>query len=151
MEIKRTVEITPALKKFLNNPGVVMGDARRSGMINLVEEIEARAKKEVPIRISNLLKSISTNVSIDGTKGEIVAGAPYAEFVHRGTGPYGPYKQRIRPTTKKALFWPGALHQVKSTKGQKPNPFFDRALSKIDLQAKFGEGIFNYLKKIGVA
>ena len=150
MEITRKVEITPNLKKFLEKPSVHLSDAMRSGMINLVEEIEARAKKEAPVKSSNLLNSITSNVSTDGKKGEVRATAPYAEFVYRGTGLYGPYKQLIRPTTKKALFWPGALHPFRSTKGQKPNPFFDRALSKIDLQAKFGEGIFNHLKKIGI-
>jgi hypothetical protein len=44
-------------------------------------------------------------------------------FVRYGTGIYGPRGQRIRPTTKKALMWPGAAHPVRSVAGQHPNDF----------------------------
>jgi hypothetical protein len=44
-------------------------------------------------------------------------------WVMFGTGIYGPRGQRIVPTTKKALFWPGAQHPVRSVRGMKPNDF----------------------------
>lgn len=44
-------------------------------------------------------------------------------YVRGGTGIYGPTGQRIRPTRKKALFWPDADHPVKSVAGMKPNDF----------------------------
>lgn len=44
-------------------------------------------------------------------------------YVTQGTGIYGPRGQRIVPLTKKALYWPGADHPVKSVAGQKPNDF----------------------------
>ncbi len=50
------------------------------------------------------------------------------KFVVYGTGVYGPVGQRIRPTTAKALFWPGADHPVKSVAGMKPNDFVTPAL-----------------------
>lgn len=45
------------------------------------------------------------------------------EYVRRGTGIYGPKGQRIRPTTKKALYWPDADHPVRSVRGMKPRDF----------------------------
>ncbi len=45
------------------------------------------------------------------------------EYVRYGTGLFGPKGQRIRPTTKKALFWPTAQHPVRSVAGMKPNDF----------------------------
>jgi HK97 gp10 family phage protein len=119
-------------------------------MVNLVEEVEARAKKEAPVKTSNLVNSITSSVSSDGLKGEVTVGARYAEYVHRGTGLFGPFKQKIFPKTKKALFWPGAAHPVKWVKGMKPNPFFDRALKWIKPQKTFEDGVLGYLKQQGV-
>jgi hypothetical protein len=75
--------------------------------------------------------------------------APYAEFVYRGTGLFGPHNQRIFPTTKKALFWPGARHPVRSIAGMKPNPWIDRALAGLNAQAEFDLGVSNYLRNRG--
>jgi HK97 gp10 family phage protein len=150
MEIKVNVKIEgKLLKALIENPGEVSRKMLWSGMVNLVEEIEARAVKEVPVKTSNLMHSITSNVRADGTRGEVRATAPYAEFVHRGTGLFGPFKQRIFPTTKKALFWLGASHPVKSIKGMKPNPFFTRALQKTKPQQIFEAGVWGYLRQMG--
>ena len=47
----------------------------------------------------------------------------YAGFVHDGTSPY-----TIRPRSKKALYWQGAKHPVKSVRhpGIKANPFMEK-------------------------
>jgi hypothetical protein len=45
------------------------------------------------------------------------------EYVTQGTGIYGKYHTPIVPTTKKALFWPGAAHPVRSVAGQEANDF----------------------------
>lgn len=66
-------------------------------------------------------------------------GVRYAKWLEEGTGLYGPHKQRytIRPKNKKALFWPGAAHPVKSVNhpGMRPRaiikPTFDKYLPKI--------------------
>jgi len=122
----------------------------RAGMINLVETIEARAVRLVPVRTSNLLNSITSSVSPDGKKGLIKAtatnkeGEPYGLFVHEGTGLFGPLKRLIKPKTKKALYWEGAKHPVKSVKGQKPNRFFLKAIKDTDLEKEFGDGVMNY-------
>jgi len=155
MEINVKVEIKgKLLKELKENPGEVSRKSIWAGMTWLVEAIEAKAKKEVPVKTSNLLRSITSNVSADGKKGTITAaakkdGKPYGLFVHEGTGLFGPFKRLIRPTTQKALFWPGALHPVKSVKGMKPNPFFTRAVSQVDPQKVFEDGVWSYLQKFG--
>lgn len=150
MELNVRVEIQGRLlKELLEHPAEVSRKCLWAGMTNLVEEIEARAVKEVPVKTSSLMHSITSTVSPDGTKGIIAATARHAEFVHRGTGLFGPFAQRIFPTAKKALFWPGATHPVKSIKGQRPNPFFTRALQKTKIQKAFEDGIWAYLKQMG--
>jgi hypothetical protein len=77
-------------------------------------------------------------------------GVDIAYFVHEGTGLYGPRKQLIRPKYGKALAWVtlkglprpqtaqewklyrmrGLAVVVKSTKGQKPNPFLLEGMKK---------------------
>jgi HK97 gp10 family phage protein len=146
---KIKLSISPKLKPLFDQPAEVMRKTIWSGMVNLVEEIEARAKKESPVRTSNLINSITSSVASDGLKGDVTVGAKYAEFVHRGTGLFGPFKQKIFPKTKKALFWPGAAHPVKWVKGMRPNPFFDRALKQIRPQRVFENGALGYFKQFG--
>lgn len=150
MEIKVDIKLKGRLaKELIGRPEEFSRKAIWSGLVKLVEEIEARAVKEAPVRTSNLVNSITSDVSPDGKKAEVRVTAPYAEFVHRGTGIFGPYKQRIFPIIKKALFWPGASHPVKSIKGMKPNPFFDRAIKKIKPQNIFGDGVWEYIRQFG--
>ena len=52
------------------------------------------------------------------------------EYVTQGTGLFGPRGEPIRPVTKKALFWEGADHPVRSVRGQEPNSFVDEALAE---------------------
>ena len=44
------------------------------------------------------------------------------QYVTQGTGIYAG-KGRIYPTTKKALYWPGASNPYRSVAGQEPNDF----------------------------
>lgn len=150
MELKVKVDLKGKLaKELIERPEEFSRKAIWSGLVNLVEEIEARAKKEVPIRTGNLVNSITSTVSPDGRKAEVRATAPYAEFVHRGTGIFGPFKRPVVPTTKKALFWPGGRHPVRSVKGMRANPFFERAVRQIRPQKSFEDGVWAYLRKMG--
>lgn len=51
--------------------------------------------------------------------------APYAIYVQKGVEPF-----IMRPKNKKALYWPGAAHPVRSVKnpGFKGNPFMNKIL-----------------------
>lgn len=144
-------------------------------MINIVTEVEARARKNAPVVTSNLANSGTSDVNADGSVGTVSFTAKYAGHVHQGTGLYGPHKKRIVspnkativPRNKKALFWPGASHPVRlvkttkalfwpgmkhpvhSTKGMKPNPFLLKAARETDMEKLFVQGAENYLAQKG--
>lgn len=156
IEFKVAVDIKgELLKKILSQPGEVARHSIWSGMVALVEEVEARLVKEAPVgKVTvpgkkKLVNTISSTVSEDGKKGIVAIGAPWAEYVQRGTGIFGPFGKRIFPTTKRALFWPGAEHPYRSVKGQEPNPFVTRALQKTKAQSVFEDGVWGYLKSLG--
>ena len=169
--MKVDYKITPDLNALgsqltRNTPG-----ARRAGMINVVTDIEARAIKYAPVKTSNLANSGTSDVNRDGSVGTVTFIAPYAEYVHRGTGLYGPHKTRIvskkeitivpknakglfwpgmkHPVmmvkTTKPLFWPGMKHPVHSTKGMKANPFLLKAAQDTDIEKLYVEGAEHYL------
>lgn len=119
--------------------------ARRAGMTNAVTGIEALAVKKAPTRTSNLANARTTEVSEDGLRGTIRFIAPYAEYVHEGTGLYGPHKTKIIPKSKKALYWPGAAHPWKSVRGTKGRPFLTDAAAEIDVAKLYGQGMENFL------
>lgn len=147
------ISISPNIKKLID--GLSQDNIRsamRAGMVNLISDVEARAVKLAPVRTSTLVrKGITSTVSPDGLMGRLFTTdeAPYAKYVHDGTGLYGPHKQKIiiLPKNKKALFWPGAKHPVKKVvqKGIKGNPFFKKALREIKPSALFGEGVKDFL------
>ncbi len=94
--------------------------------------IEAEAARRAPEHTSNLINSISTEIHGKGydTEAEIKATAPYAIFVHEGTGIFGPRQAPIRPVHAKALRFTtpdGLTFFRKSVKGMKGRPFLRQA------------------------
>lgn len=66
-----------------------------------------------------------------GAKVEVKTTQPQKlEYVREGTGLYGPKKQLIKPTAKKALFWPGAAHPYRSVKGMRANDFVKPVIAR---------------------
>lgn len=63
---------------------------------------------------------------------KLVSGVEYGPYVAYGTGIYGPKGVKITPKTKRALsfMWKGMRITVKSVKGQRPNPFHERAMKR---------------------
>ena len=63
--------------------------------------------------------------------------APYASYVHRGTGKYGPHKKpfKVAPVTRKALHWVQGGQKFFSkgheVKGQRPQPFLYKAFKTL--------------------
>lgn len=146
------ITISPNIKKLIAGLSAEnMRGAMRAGMVNLISDVEARAVKLAPVRTSNLANAITNSTTPDGLMSRLFVtdAAPYAKYVHDGTGIYGPHKQKIiiLPKDKKALFWPGAKHPVKKVvqKGIKGNPFFKKALREIKPSALFGEGVKDFL------
>ena len=98
-------------------------------------------KQECPVDEGTLRSSISHVVEVGTTSVKVIVGSPlpYAQFVHEGTGIYGPTGTPIRPTRAKNLKFragkgPKSKRQwvtVPQVKGQKPNPFLVRALTAV--------------------
>ncbi len=144
------ITIEPPLNELAAKISFDIHGSVQSGVYFLAEAIREKAQAEAPVRTSNLVNSIvPPSFSDGGMVATIKATAPYALFVHRGTGIYGPYATPIVPVNKKALFWPGAAHPVRSVKGMKPNPFFTRAIEKTNVQAVFEAAVQKYLTSKG--
>jgi hypothetical protein len=143
--MKFTYRITPTISEFTRTlKGDVRG-AKRAGMTNVVTTIEAIARKDAPVKRSNLANSGSSEVLKGGDEGTVGFSAPYARYVHEGTGLYGPHKTKIVPNRKRALFWPGASHPVRSVSGMKGNPFLLNAAEGANTDELYIEGARNYL------
>jgi len=130
---------------------MISHNARRAGLINVVSEVEARAIKNAPVskpKGGNLANSATSEVNNDATRGTVRFTAKYAGYVHEGTGLYGPRKTLIRPKNKKALYWPGASHPVRSVRGMKPNPFLTKAAEESNIPALFIEGAERVIVKL---
>lgn len=147
MDITHTIQ--PDLARLARNLTHNVKGARRAGMIHIIAEVEALAVKKVPVKTSNLANSHTGNVNADGSEGTVSFIAPYAGYVHEGTGLYGPHKQKIVPKSKKALYWPGAAHPVRAVTGMRARPFLKRAAEGSNMEALFAEGANNYLQKQG--
>lgn len=144
MELK--VNIQPDLARLARSLRGDIQGAKRAGMISLTAAVEARARKDAPVRTANLANTGTSQVNADGSQGTVTFTAPYAGYVHEGTGLFGPRKQKIVPSEKKALYWPGAAHPVRAVIGMKGRPFLKRAAEDSDISALFIEGAENYLK-----
>ncbi len=93
---------------------------------------EGQAIKLAPKDQGNLQSTITSEFEGGGvsTKGILKAGAKYAEWVHEGTGIFGPRAARIDPKVAKALKiqLPGGTIYRRSIKGMKGRPFFKWAM-----------------------
>lgn len=145
--MKATLTVTSNVKDMLKR----LGDDVRGGLVagttRAVGALEANLVKEEPVVTSNMVNSTTSEVSSDGTRGTATVQASYAEHVARGTGLFGPGKKKITPKNAKALKTPYGPR--KSVKGQKPNPFDERAMEKTDFQAEFEAGMSGYLERKG--
>ena len=92
--------------------------------------IESLAVEESPYRTGRLKEAVQTEETPTGGRVFVSSAAPYAVYVHEGTGIFGPRRQPIRPRTKRALFWEGARRPVRQVRGQRPNRFMDRAADR---------------------
>lgn len=147
MEI--TMTLSPDVGRLMKRITDNSVGARRAGMTNWLTTVEAVAVKDAPKRTSNLARTRTTNVNEDGSRGTLAFTAPYAGYVHEGTGLYGPHKTKIVPKDKKALFWPGASHPVRSTRGMKGRPWVRKANDEVNGATAYQEGMQNYLKARG--
>jgi HK97 gp10 family phage protein len=113
------------------------------GIKKTAQAILNASRTRVPNVTENLYSSGGVDIQGSGleTEGTIKYTAFYAPYVEKGTGLYGPKKQKIYPKNGQALFWPGAAHPVKSIKGQKPQPFLGPAFE--EESPKLADYVFN--------
>ena len=78
----------------------------------------------------SLGQSIFAEIRGGGFTGRIASGVKHANYVHEGTGVYGPKRQPIKPKRSKMLVWKknGQLIFARETKGMKARPFFKQAV-----------------------
>lgn len=121
---------------FFDNLAADFRKSMRAGMIRATAAAEAVEVSEAPVQSGNLRKLITSFVRGEGADitGTITPTAKYSEFVHRGTGIYGPYGIPIVPKSAKALAFQYGGRKIvrKSVKGQKANPFVDRTRDRLE-------------------
>jgi len=109
--------------------------AVHQAVAQVTDHIEGEARDQAPVRTGNLRHSITSRTTGIGFRahGEVRATAPYARYVHQGTGLFGPHHRKIVPREKKALRFTAGGQTLfrRSVKGQRPNPFMDRALAAV--------------------
>lgn len=98
-------------------------------------DVWANIRKEAPVDHGRLAGSFGLKRESD-LVWHIKSGVEYALAVYSGTGVRGDTSKGasgkiidIFPSTKKALYWPGAAHPVKHVRhpGIRSNPYIDRA------------------------
>lgn len=105
----------------------LMPRGKRERMQRVVLVVEAQAKREAPVKRGTLRRSLTSRVERGGDRGVVGTNLKYARPVHEGSKPH-----IITARAKKALFWKGARHPVRSVRhpGNKPNKFLVRAATK---------------------
>ncbi len=121
-----TVNDQEAITELANR----MAAASDKALGYLAKDVWAGMGKEAPTDQGKLASSFA--LSKEGMlRYKIKSGTMYALFVHEGTGIYGPVGSPIRPKNAPRLrfTWKGRNWALKSVKGQKPNPYADRAIT----------------------
>ena len=109
----------------MHEPGLLALEAEVREVRHDVSRAIARdARRYCPVKSGDLKRSISGPWSLMFTD-RIFVNTNHWRFVEYGTPPH-----LIRPNTKKALHWEGALHPVKLVRhpGTEAQPFMRRAL-----------------------
>ena len=114
--------------------------------VNIIRPIMV---SEAPIKSSRLRENIyASSNGLHGEVGPDLRATKYAYWVHEGTKPY-----TIKPKTKKALYWKGAMHPIKIVHhpGIKPNRYVERTRNKINAPIRkiFENAITKIVKRLG--
>lgn len=122
---------TAQIQQVLTSPqGPVGLDLLRRGqLVTDQAKVNASGRPGPNVQTGRLRSSIGPPRLVSGATGlycVVGTSVSYAPFVELGTGPF-----TIHPLTKKALFWKGAAHPVRSVRrqGNRPYPFLRPALS----------------------
>ncbi len=126
IEFQVKIEGLDKLKKnFMKAPKDVYDALTRAiniSALTIVQDVKAVTPKKTTALAGSIRAQFSRLKAI------IAPHKDYAIYVHEGTGIYGKHHTPIVPTTKKALYWKGALHPVRSVKGMPGRPFMQQGL-----------------------
>ena len=137
MKINFKVDVTAMDRLRRETPRLFRKAALQTGLAVETEAVKliSRGGEMRAEKTGNLKHSIGTTVTRRGGNERVIvyAARKYAEFVHKGTGIYGPLKRPIRPVRAKALRFKigGEVMFRRSVKGMRPRPFLTRAVQKI--------------------
>lgn len=144
LKLRGTEKVLRQLKKIQSDTPLRL----KRGFEVLTSKAADKARETCPRDQGPLRASIDHMVKI--VKGEVLGFVftekKYGVFVHFGTGIFGPKHSRIYPKRKKVLKfeYKGRTIFAKSTKGQKPTYFMNKAL---DFMSTNGEKVLkDYLK-----
>lgn len=122
---------TRALRTLLKSPtGPVIAELNNRG-----RRVQNGAKRRVRVDTGRLRSSIVvTNGTLDDLPAVFIGtNVKYAEYVHQGTGIYGPRRAPIRPKNSKFLVFKPRGSRVtvfaRQVRGVRPNPFLRDALA----------------------
>ena len=139
IEFKVTIQGLPQLTAaFAQAPAIVTPILQRALSASSAILASHTVKGVVPWRTGFLTQTF--RAEIQGLILRWFPTASYAPYVEFGTKPH-----TILPTNKRALYWPGAAHPVKSVNhpGTKPNDFMGRIVeqSQDEINAMFGTAL----------
>lgn len=103
----------------------------------VAQEVWGNIGREAPTDEGKLANTGNWALEKAGHLGyRIYTNLVYALFVHEGTGIYGPVGRPITPTRARFLVfeWQGRTWFLRSVKGQKPNPYADRAMESAEMR-----------------
>lgn len=148
MAIAMKIEIKGLAKlrdNFRNSPALVY-DGLKVAVNKSALVVAQRIKNVTPKKTTALAGSIRPAFN-SGLTATISPHKNYAIYVHEGTRPH-----EIRPVSKKALFWKGALHPVRKVMhpGTKGVPFVEIGVndSVPEVEKIFNSEVNNILNKL---
>ncbi len=143
MRIEAAIDISVLRDIEKRTPRLFRDAIAQTGMA-----VEAEAVKQLQVgpnraeATGNLIGSMTTFVRREGDHDVAIVGntAKYAQYVHRGTGIYGPSRKPITPKKGKALRFEigGVVLFRRSVKGMRSRPFLRDAVREV-VPGKMGE------------
>ena len=119
-----TAEFKRAMALAMSSVGVAVGYT--------AQELWGNVGREAPVDEGKLAGNFGLE-QVDEISWRVFTNTEYAQFVHDGTGIFGPRGAPIVPVAAKVLHWiakGGEEVFARSVKGSPPNPFVDRAIEK---------------------
>ncbi len=107
-----------------------LGNAGPVVLTKVAQVLAGEQQRRSPAKTGTNRRSVMFDLPTRATARTFTTSG-YGGWLEIGTGLYGPRKQRIRPRVKKALYWRGAAHPVKSVRGRRATPYMVPAAKNI--------------------